>query len=626
MLGVCYYPEHWPESQWAEDARSMYDCGIRVVRIAEFAWSRYEPTPGQWQFDWLDRAINTLAAEGLQVVMCTPTATPPKWLVDLYPDILPVDEAGRTRRFGSRHHKRYASKDWIRETERIAHIIGERYGAHPAVVGWQLDNEYGCHDSIISYHEEDRDAFQQWLSNRYQSIEALNTAWGNVFWSMEFQHFGEVERPNLTVTEANPAHRLDYWRFFADQVTAYNRLQADIIRSHSPGRWITHNFMGCFHQFDHAAVARDLDFVAWDSYPLGFTNQRLPLSDAERIRWARTGHPDVAAFHHDLYRGISKDPFWVMEQQPGPVNWATDNPSPKDNMVLIWTLEALMHGAGCVSYFRWRQAPFAQEQNHTGLNRVDGSRDQAYIEAKRAHEILTDHKLTEAPCVPADVAILLDDESIAAHDIQPQGSDLGPWGEAFTCYQALRRLGLNVDLIRPDQSDMTGYKLIIVAGIQMLSKATLSALQASHAHVICCARTGSRTTDFHIPDHLPPGVLQDVMSVSVLRAASMPPGWTGRMSSCFDVDLTCHSWRESLKHDADVIAEDDEGPLIVRHGRFSYLGCRLTIESWIDLLEWYGQQASLETTRLPEHLRIRRRGALTMTIDYDSATFTLEQT
>src|SRR5690606_18511306 len=121
----------------------------------------------------------------------------------------------------------------------------------------------------------------------------------------------------------NPAHQLDFRRFSSDAVVAYNRLQAQIVRTHSPGRFIAHNFMGFFTGFDHFAAARDLDVVAWDSYPLGFTDQRLALSPEDRGRFARTGHPDAAAFHHDLYRGIAQAArgeaarWWVMEQQPG---------------------------------------------------------------------------------------------------------------------------------------------------------------------------------------------------------------------------------------------------------------------------------------------------------------------
>ena len=104
QLGVCYYPEHWPRAQWAEDARRMHAMGIRVVRIAEFAWSVIEAEPGVFTWDWLDEAVETLHAAGLGVVMCTPTATPPKWLVDRMPDMVAIDLQGRPRGFGSRRH------------------------------------------------------------------------------------------------------------------------------------------------------------------------------------------------------------------------------------------------------------------------------------------------------------------------------------------------------------------------------------------------------------------------------------------------------------------------------------------------------------------------------------------
>ena len=213
QLGVCYYPEHWPETVWAEDAQRMRDMGVSIVRIAEFAWSRIEPEPGRFDWAWLDRAIETLHAQGLKLVMCTPTATPPKWLVDAHPEILPVGADGRVRGFGSRRHYCFSSPVYRLESQRITRAIGERYGQHPAVVAWQTDNEYGCHDTVLSYSEAARQGFRRWLHTRYGTIDALNTAWGTVFWSQELRHFGEVELPVGSVTEGNPAQRLDHQRF-----------------------------------------------------------------------------------------------------------------------------------------------------------------------------------------------------------------------------------------------------------------------------------------------------------------------------------------------------------------------------------------------------------------------------
>ncbi len=319
MLGVCYYPEHWAEDRWARDAARMREMGITHVRIGEFAWSRIEPESDRFDWGWLDRAMDVLTAAGLKIVLGTPTATPPKWLIDAYPAILPWDEQGRPRGFGSRRHYSFSSRDWWRESARIVTEVARRYGNHPGLVGWQTDNEYGCHDTTLSWGPEDRRAFQDWLRRRHQSTLQLNEAWGNVFWSMEVADFADVELPNMTVTEPNPAARQDFWRFASDQVVAYNRMQCDILRDHSPGRWITHNFMGFVSDFDHFAVAEDLDLASWDSYPIGFV-EKFPFTEAERNRWAETSHPDIAAWHHDLYRGVGRGRFWVMEQQPGPVN------------------------------------------------------------------------------------------------------------------------------------------------------------------------------------------------------------------------------------------------------------------------------------------------------------------
>ncbi len=148
-LGVCYYPEHWDETAWADDAKQMVKLGIRVVRIGEFAWSRIEPVSGEYQFDWLDRAIDVLAEAGLRIVLGTPTATPPKWLVDRFPGVLARDKSGAVRGFGSRRHYCFSSPEYRVECKRIVTVLADRYGEHPAVFAWQTDNEYGCHDTIF---------------------------------------------------------------------------------------------------------------------------------------------------------------------------------------------------------------------------------------------------------------------------------------------------------------------------------------------------------------------------------------------------------------------------------------------------------------------------------------------
>lgn len=296
MLGVCYYPEQWPRALWRDDARKMKALGLDYVRIGEFAWSRFEPEPGVYDFAWFDEALTILSEAGLKVVIGTPTATPPKWLIDRHPDILPVDpDTGRVRGFGSRRHYDFSSDIYLDECKRIVTALAERYGHHAGVAGWQTDNELCCHETTLSASPNARTAFQRWCTARYDSVEALNTAWGNVFWSMEYRSFDEIELPVGAVTETSPAHRLAWRHFSSDQVVRFHSAQVEILRALSPGRFITHNFIPMNETgVDNHAVADGLDFASYDNYPLGRTDLLMASDTAEAFApYMRTGHPDL---------------------------------------------------------------------------------------------------------------------------------------------------------------------------------------------------------------------------------------------------------------------------------------------------------------------------------------------
>ncbi|HEV2557888.1 MAG TPA: beta-galactosidase [Microvirga sp.] len=614
MLGVCYYPEHWPEDWWREDARRMRDLGIDYVRIGEFAWSRIEPESGRFEWAWLDRAMDVLHEAGLRIVLGTPTATPPKWLIDRHPDILPVDEKGQVRGFGSRRHYSFSAPAWIEESRRIVEAVARRYGEHPGLAGWQTDNEYGCHDTILSWGAHDLAAFKGWLRRRYQTPDQLNEAWGNVFWSMELTSFDEVYLPNLSVTEANPAARLDFWRFSSEQVVAYNRMQADILRRHSPGRFVTHNFMGLFHDFDHWDVGEDLDFATWDSYPIGFT-ERFPFTEEERVRYARTAHPDMAPFHHDLYRGVGRGRWWVMEQQPGPVNWAPWNPVPRKGQIRLFTWEALAHGAEVVSYFRWRQAPFAQEQHHAGLNRPDRTLSPGGEEARQvARELKALGELP--PAAKAPVALVFDYEASWITRIQPQGRDFDYAEMTYRWYEAARRLGLDIDVVRPGAS-LDGYRLVLVPTLPHVTGPALSALRDAGGTVLFGPRSGSRTRNFVIPDTLAPGPLQDLLPIRVTQVSSLRPGLRDGLSGA--VEGTATRWREDLEvlGDASVEARFEDGaPALVSADGFAYCAAWCEGETLGGLMRWAAGRAGLDVLDLPADIRLRRRGPLNFAFNY----------
>lgn len=627
MLGVCYYPEQWPERMWADDARRMRHLGISVVRIGEFAWSFLEPEPGRYDFAWLDRAVDTLARENLNVVLGTPTATPPKWLVDAEPSILAHDAKGQPRRFGSRRHYCFSSERYRAESRRITEALAKRYGGHPALVGWQTDNEFGCHNTTRSYSPEAARAFRRWLRERYQDTGALNEAWGNAFWSMRLRAFDEADLPMQAVTELNPAHRMAFHRFSSDQIAAFNREQVEIIRAHSPGRFVTHNFMGAFLEFDHFDVGRDLDLASWDSYPLGFTDTVpwLGLAEWERTLYHDTGHPDIAAFHHDLYRRVGRGRFWVMEQQPGPVNWALWNPAPHAGMVRAWTWEALAHGAEAVCYFRWRQAPFAQEQMHAGLKRPDDVRDVGGMEAATvAYELQGGwwKDLAKSPRAPAPVALVFDYPAAWAYEIQPQGFDQSYFPQAYAWYGALRRLGLNVDIVAQGD-DLSAYKAVIVPTLPIVTERGRAAFAAFEGPLFFGPRSGAKTHDMTIPDGLPPGPLRDMLPIKVTRVESLRPGvvraldWNGAR---FEIGAWVE-WIELGQGRAQPLARFADGrPALVECNRQRfYLACQPTRDLVDALAAEIVKRARIRATPIPETLRKVERGGVTFAFNYDGA-------
>ena len=596
-LGTCYYPEHWPEEMWAEDARRMRGLGLSRVRIAEFAWSRIEPARDRFAWDWLDRAVEVLGAAGLGIVMCTPTATPPRWLVGEMPDMVPVDEQGRPRGFGSRRHYDFSHPGYLAEAKRITEAVARRYGANSHVVAWQTDNEYGCHDTTLSWSPAALQGFRDWLAQAYQSIDALNRAWGNVFWSMEYGSFDEIELPLLAVTETNPAHRMAFRRYTSERVAAFNAAQVAIIRRHSPGRDVTHNFMGAEVAFDHFAVGRDLDLATWDSYPLGFlerAHQAGQCDAAWRDWYLRAGDPDFQAFHHDLYRAVGRGRWGVMEQQPGPVNWAPWNPAPHPGMVRFWTLEAAAHGAELVSYFRWRQAPFAQEQMHTGLRRPDDTPDVAFGEVERVAGELAALEIGETERAP--VALVFDYASHWAVETQPQGRDFDASACVMAHYRALRRLGLSVDIVEPGAS-LEGYRMAVAPLLVTVSDEALAALTAFDGPVLLGARSGSRTADFACPDGLAPGPLRALVPCRVERVESLPPR-TGPSR-----------WREWTGGEAEIEHRDRDGvPTVLRHETVRYLACWPEADLVAEVLEAMCAEAGVKTLALPDDVRVREGG------------------
>jgi beta-galactosidase len=620
MLGVCYYPEHWPEAMWADDAKEMVALGLRYVRIGEFAWSRIESSQGVFDFDWLDRAITTLAEAGLQVIMCTPTATPPKWLIDLYPDILPVDiKTGTTRGFGSRRHYDFSSANYFREAMLISEVLAKRYGQHPAICGWQTDNEIACHDTAHSGSVNAKQAFQNWCEKHYGDIDTLNTAWGTVFWSMEYERFSQIELPILAVTETSPSHQLAYRRFSSDQVIHFHDAMIEVIRKHAPGRFITHNFIPMVDtQTDNFALAKKLDFVSYDNYPLGRTDLFFNDLPTEQFkRYMRTGHPDFSSYSFDQSRGISNKNFWIMEQQPGPVNWAHHNPRPEKGMVRLWSWQAFAHGADCVCYFRWRQVPFAQEQMHAGIKRNDNSKSAAHGEITQMRDELARLPQMLEQNVQAKVAIVSGTINQWVTEIERQGDSFNHQKVEFAYYSALRQLGLCVDFIEQN-SDLSPFDLIIAPCLPIVEAKFVQRCKEAKAHLVFGPRSGAKTADLSLVPNLGPGLLQALLPIKVLSTETLRADCHETLHFAGSTyQSTC--WREELELAQGVNVEasyHDNTPAVVSYGKTSYIASLTCSEFLIDYFAQLAGRLGLATQRLAEDLRMVQRGNLTFVFNY----------
>ena len=589
-LGVCYYPEHWAETVWASDAKRMVDSGLSWVRIGEFSWAKIEPEPGKFEWEWLDHAIETLGSSGLQIVLGTPTATPPRWMLDKHPDMLAHNSSGIIRKFGSRRHYCFSHGGYREEARRITRLMAERYGKEPNIAAWQTDNEYDCHDTATSYSQNALKAFQDWCAQRYQSPDALNSAWGNVFWSMEYNSFNQIELPNQTVTEPNPSHVLAFRRFTSDQVVLFNRVQCDEIRKHSNAP-IIHNFMGRITSFDHYDVGADLDISSWDSYPLGFLLDRVGASANDKVHFLRQGDPDFQAFHHDLYRSTSTGRWWVMEQQPGPVNWAPWNPAPLPGMPRLWTLEAFAHGAETVCYFRWRQAPFAQEQMHAGLLQTDSKAAPALDDVTQVANELK--KFQNVGTTKAQVALIFDYDSAYAWEAQPQGEDFDYFNLVFDCYRALRRAGWSVDVV-PKTVDPTTYKITFAPGLLTVPTTLKGGL------IVAGPRAGSKTEELTISTESNPGI--PGLKTKITYVESLPPFAPMTLSG----GGAFEKWREAIETQDRVILQLEGGePAAIRAGDIIYLAGWPDPSAWRRLLVKLAQEKNLPIMDLPKEIRIR---------------------
>ncbi|WP_238996489.1 beta-galactosidase [Paenibacillus pinistramenti] len=561
-IGVDYYPEHWPQAYWEKDAALMKESGVNVVRLAEFAWSRMEPSEGHFQFDWLDEAIQVFKRYDIQVVLGIPTMTPPNWLTENYPDVLPVLAGQHLSSPGVRGHRCYNSRSMRAFSVRIANKLAGHYGNEEAVIGWQTDNEFSLHMCACDSCTE---AFHNWLNKKYGTLERVNQEWGTAVWSGEFSAWSQIRLPKETSHRYfNPSFLLDYRRFQSESVAAFQQLLIDEIRAANPHQFITHNAWGAPVPLDHDLLFRNLDFASFDYYPNTSpdkteTNLYSGALSLDRTRGFKRQTGEAAGQQSGgnlLEAGgqaqtAGHPGFWIMEQLAGsPGSWMPVWRTPVPGFIRAFAWQSIARGADGVVFFRWRSGAAGAEQFWHGLmdhSGVPGRRLKEFAafagEANRLSSELFGKKVHHR------TAILYSFESHTALDLQPQAEGMDYYENLKTIHRALTKLGIGTDVV-DESADISQYDLVIAPSLFVLDQHLADKLQRfaeDGGTLVVTNRTGVKERNNQCIMAQLPGRLAETLGVVVEEYDALGHETAGMVSGLSGQSYRCMQWNDLLK-------------------------------------------------------------------------------
>ena len=554
-VGTYYYPEHWPEEQWERDITNIAEMGFEFTHFAEFAWAQLEPTEGNFDFTWLDKAVQIASDNGLKIVMCTPTPTPPRWLTYKYPEILIYNDEGRQIQHGARAQASWSSDVYRRYVKTIVTKLAERYGQNPDVIGWQIDNEPSHYGGNWDYSPAARDKFRVWLKNKYGTIEKLNTTWGNDFWSQNYNDFGQIEIPNQKqlVQQANPHAILDFRRFTADEAAGFISFQADLLEDIvSEKQWITTNFMP-----GHLAVdprkSKDLDFVTYTKYIVA------GYDPGHGETGFRVGSASNIGMSNDFFRTITGT-TGVMELQPGQVNWGQYNPQPLPGVIRMWLWHAFAGDCKLACNYRYRQPIYGGEQFHYGMVRPDGTTvsqgGKEYVqflqEVKQLRSIYKDADMPKE-LVNRKAAIVYDLDSRFEMNYQPQTDRWSYMGHMEKYYNGLKSLGAPVDIVDKDQS-ISEYPVVVVPAFELVNDEIVAKWKQyveNGGNLIVTTRTAMKNREARLWEDQWAAPITKLLDAEINLYDHLPSDVNGKITMNGD-EYAWNSWGETLAPGKDT--------------------------------------------------------------------------
>jgi beta-galactosidase len=595
-FGGDYNPDQWPEDVWAEDVRLMGAAGVNRISLGIFSWARLEPTPGEYDFDWMDRLLALLADGGVSVNLATPTASPPPWLARLDPTSLPETADGVRLWPGSRRHYCPHNQTYRERAAAMARKLAERYGDQPTVAMWHVDNEYACHFAEC-FCDASAAAFRLWLEARYGTLVRLNEAWGTAFWSQHYGDWAEIQPPRTTPTFPNPTQQLDWRRFCSDSWLDCFDEQAAILREVGPEIPITTNFMGFHEPLDYWRWAAHEDVVSNDSYP--------DTSDPE---WMIEG-----AMVSDLTRSLGAGRPWVlMEQAPGIVNWRDVNATKRPGVMRLGSYQAIARGADAVLFFQWRASVAGAEKFHSAMLPHGGVETRTWREISDLGGELARLGALVGSRVEADVAILFDWESWWALELPGKPSNaLRFMPEVRRHYAALHRAGTTVDFAHP-AADLSHYQLVVAPNLYLLEQPAIDNLQRfveGGGTLVLGPFSGIVDGDEHVWPGAWPGALRSLLGLRIEEVAPLQVGERTSVRAADGREFPARTWAEVIRLEgAEPLAEFTAdfyagGPAIARRlvgdGQAIYVGTVLEDAGLEWLLEIAAAAAGFERNTRP---------------------------
>ncbi len=604
LFGVDYYPEQWSETLWEQDARRMKESGVNTVRIGEFAWALMEREEGRFDFSLFDRSIAVLAKHNIKIIFGTPTATPPKWLTEKYPEVLYVFDDRQVSNDQTRRHYNYNNPVYRRLSKRIVEEITRHYKDNPHIIGWQIDNEFN-NENPEAWSESDRAAFRVWLKNKYKNLDDLNERWGTIFWSQTYTDWSQIDLPFKATSLHNPSLMLDYKRFISDSVEAYMNDQVDIIRKHRPNDFITQN--GSFRNVNFYKLSRSLDLHSSANYPLFNDNPQYPTGTSLTFHRSVTGR------------------FMIMEQQTGAGGQTYMLRSPQPGEMRLWTFQSIAHGADGIMHFRWRTARRGIEEYWQGVLDQDNVPRSRYEDFKQEGAEINkiSAEIFDSKII-SDIAVIKDFENEWVYDHQYLTSEVHANWAAGDVFRAASEQKFNVDFISPQQ-DFNRYKIVFAPYSILMDEelaAKMKAFVAQGGTLIMSAHGAVKDRDNTYTDQTIPIMgMKELFGIEVDSFQTYQPPSKDKNSLVFidGASVPVHVFADILKTTgAKILATWDKDflkgkPAVTENaqgkGRAVYYGSFFNIEAARYLLKRYAAEQNLQHlfASFPQEIEVTRR-------------------